>query len=515
MIATITGQLEAASDLLFRSSRRRGNVMESLPYVPGSAIRGALAARWLEHTGSGPDPVFRRLFHSGDVRFCHARATIDGDEAFTVPLTLHTDKHRPFAAGTTTVDLLVADTPASQGVLDRVHGEMTVDGKVRPGRGAATVTRTRIGTFRPQAADDLSEPARARGAQQGLAAEEQLFTEVRLAAGTRFLTRIEGPEDALAQLDAILQRDEDVLAIGRSRTVMGHMVATWSAATREAAPRPAAGDVHTVTALSDLVLLDRYQRSVTVLDAEALADLLGCETGMVEVLPGGHSRTTHIGGWDGVNAMPTHIDLAIRAGSAVRFRAPQEAVAQFAADPWVGWRRAEGHGRIAIDWAGHRPASYQRLAAATAHAPAAPGLDIKLAEAAMRIAKDLNDALNDELTPTLWNQVEDAVRRGEQLRAPDLESIEEGHVRAQSEAGRGGGRGRLRRQDRAKIVTHVTGAFDGTLAGTNWPALTHPQQVELAEHIGREVRLLELRRRAAARRRREYGVQHHGERPDA
>lgn len=511
MNSYIIGRVEAGSDLLFRSSRRRGNVLETLPYIPGSAFRGALAARWLEQHGEEPDATFRRLFQSGDIRFGNARMAIGDDESFVVPLTLHTDKHQPFAAGSSTVDLLVGDPPASSGVLERVRGEMTADGRVRTG-GVGTVTRTRIGTFRPQAEDDLSEPARAEGAQDGLAADEQLFTEVRLAAGTAFRTRIEGPAEALQQLMAILPSDEDVLAIGRSRTVMGHAVVSWTGPAPTAHPAPQLGTTHTLTALSDLVLLDRFQRSVTTLDRDALALVLACQPSDIEVLPGGRSRTVHVGGWDGVNQLPTHIDLAIRAGSAVRFTAPDAAVARLAADPWVGWRRAEGHGRVAIDWAGHRPGTYELVDPATPDIPATQ-LDDQLAAAAKVITDELDRAMNEQLTPTLWSQVEDAVRRGQQLQPPEEQPAGWQSQHAQAVSGRGGARGRVRRDDRTTIVNVVNTAFTGGngAQGPALPALDQDQRVQLVEHIGREVRLRELERREAQRRRHELGVQHHGQ----
>lgn len=495
----ITGEIRALNDLLFRSSQRRGNVLESLPYIPGSALRGALGRRWIERHGMG-EP-FHRLFQSGRVRFCHGRATIDGNEAFPAPLTLRTEKLRPLAPDARTFDLLAADPDLDGPEVDRVRADVTLDGVVRARTSPNMVSRTRIGTFAPEDFGDTPQlgpdPAAQDGAQQGLAADGQLFTEIRLAASTTFLTHIEGPAQDLDQLAAILD-DEDTLTLGRSRSVMGLSDVRWSSPVEIPAGQLHDGDEHTLTLLSDLVLLDRYQRHVTVLDNAALAQLLGTEVGEVDVVHPGQQRTAHVAGWDGPNGMSTHIDTALRAGSTVRFRAPRHAVERLAADPWAGWRRAEGHGRLAVDWPLHRDGGFRRQDSATDSSVAVQDTEELLAQAAQAIAAQLRKA-PEPVTTRVWSQVQEAVRRDPEF--PNTTTPMPEHTRpSESLAGRGTGHGQRRRETRRQIVDQLQSAFEGQLplagaADSGWARpLDRHEQLSLVEHIGRELRLEQQRR---------------------
>jgi hypothetical protein len=377
--------------------------------------------------------------------------------------------------------------------------------------------RTRIGTFAPEDATDGAEPARTATGRQGLAASGQLFTEVRLAANTDFLVQISGQDGAVDELASILPADrEDVLTVGRSRTVMGFVTVEWRPPEPLPSPVVAEGDHHTLVALSDLILLDRFQRHLTALDRGALAALLRVPAAEVELLPGGQQRTTAIGGWDGPNRMPTAIDRAIRAGSTARFRAPREAVERLAADPWVGWRNREGHGWVALDWPGHR-AAHRRQQVATA--PASPGAQPgqqQLASGAEQAVGVLVARTGKDLTPTVWSQLEDAVRRGEDLTARRGDRRPETERRdAQSASGRGTGSGERRRKTRQAMIEVTLEAFTGQLreggrvvADLGWQNLAQPARVTLVEHMGREIRLRELQRRRTAARRRELGVHH-------
>lgn len=496
MTHEIVGSLTAVSDLLLRSSRRGGNVLETLPHIPGSAVRGALGARWVER--HGVDERFRELFQSGRLRFHAARADIEGREAFVVPLSFVTAKEQPFASDT--LDL-VTGAPRPDGVpLRRVRGEMTVDGLVRAG-GPPTVTRSRIATFAEEdSTEDGPEPARQDRALRGLAAQGALFSETRLSAGTGFTVRISGEQELLEELaDRLLPTSgPDTLRIGRSRTVLGLADVVWHAVGPAPTSDLAAEEVHTLVALSDLVLLDEYQRAVVDLDAGALAAMLGVTPDEVEVLPGGAVRATEVGGWDGPNRMPARVDRAVRAGSTVRFRAPSDAVQRLAADPWVGWRRAEGHGHVALDWSVHRLTSLREATVAMTSEAASAARERDLAGRAQRLVQGLGGSAPGS---TVWSQVVEAVRSGVDLAGlASGQDAREGRgdgKDSERRAGRGSGAGRDRRAERGEIARAVVAAF--TEAG-----ITGPDDAEarlaLVVHAGREVRLRELARRERKRR---------------
>jgi hypothetical protein len=489
MTHEIVGSLTAVSDLLLRSSRRGGNVLETMLHIPGSALRGALGARWVER--HGVDERFRELFQSGRLRFHDARADIDGGEAFVVPLSFVTAKEQPYAAHT--FDLVTgAERPA--GVpLRRVRGEITADGVVRPG-GPPTVTRSRIATFSDEdTSEGAPDPARDGRALRGLAADGGLFSETRLAAGTTFTARISGDPALLEELSERLlpSAGPDTVRIGRSRTVLGLADVAWRDLAAAPTRDPDSGDVHTLVALSDLVLLDRFQRAVVDLDAAALAAMIGVASDEVEVLPGGEVRATEVGGWDGPNRMPARVDRAVRAGSTVRFRAPSDAVLQLAVDPWVGWRRAEGHGHVAIDWSVHRLASLREVPTATASERAPQVRERGVADRALRLIDGF-----DRRTPssTVWSQVVEAVRAGVELSvlASDAGAgeVREDGKGSERRAGRGAGSGGARRAERREIARAVVDAFEE--AGIAGPDDAEAR-LALVVHAGREVRLRELR----------------------
>lgn len=487
MMHELVGSLTARSDLLLRSSRRGGNVLDTLRHIPGSAIRGALAARWVERHGA--DARFRDVFLSGRVRFHDARADIDDHEAFVVPLSFVTSKERPLEAHT--ADLVSgAERPA--GVpLRRVRGEMTLHGVVRAG-GPPTVVRSRIGTFGDEGdAEGTSDPARDARARRGLAAEGKLFSETRLAAGTTFTARVSGDGTLLVELAERLlpAQGPDSLRVGRSRTVLGLADVTWGAVA-STVPGDVAGDgAHTLVALSDLVLLDVFQRAIVDLDAAALAAMLGVARDEVEVLPGGEVRATEVGGWDGPNHMPARVDRAVRAGSTVRFRAPAEAVRRLAADPWVGWRRAEGHGHVAVDWPLHRLTSLHAAGAPAVEVPPAEERDARIADAASRLIEESGTGISS----TLWSQVVEAVRVGIDLATVAADG-NAGSGRgdgkdSERSAGRGAGAGTARRGERRAIASAVDEAFRSLGIGGPDDA---EARLALVVHAGREVRLREL-----------------------
>jgi hypothetical protein len=496
MTHEIVGSLTAISDLLLRSSRRGGNVLETMLHIPGSALRGALGARWAER--HGVDERFRELFLSGRLRFHDARADIDGSEAFVVPLSFVTSKEQPFDAHT--FDLVTgADRPT--GVpLRRVRGEITADGLVRAG-GPPTITRSRIATFGDEdLAEGAPDPARDGRALRGLAADGGLFSETRLTAGTTFTARISGDRALLEELSERLlpTSGPDSVRIGRSRTVLGLADVAWRGPAAAPTRDVAGGDVHTLVALSDLVLLDRFQRGIVDLDAGALAAMLGVAPDEVEVLPGGEVRATEVGGWDGPNRMPARVDRAVRAGSTVRFRAPSDVVRVLAADPWVGWRRAEGHGHVAIDWSVHRLTELREASVVRVPERRSDVREREVADAALRLIDGFGGR---SPASTVWSQVVEAVRAGVDLAVlASGAGADEGRgdgKDSERRAARGAGAGGGRRAERREIAGAVVRAFEE--AGIAGPD-DDEARLALVVHAGREVRLQELARRDRKRR---------------
>jgi CRISPR-associated protein Csx10 len=71
------------------------NSAATLSFIPGSAIRGALAGRLLADKVDPEGEEFRRLILSGDVRFLHAYPEIGGERSLPAPVSLRAEKNKP------------------------------------------------------------------------------------------------------------------------------------------------------------------------------------------------------------------------------------------------------------------------------------------------------------------------------------------------------------------------------------------------------------------------------------
>lgn len=466
----------ALTDLLLVGSARRANVLPGLPHIPGAAVRGHLAQRWLR--SGADDDTFRDLFESGRLRFHTTHPTMTGDASLPVPLSLRTCKVAPLAAGHHTADTLVADQApvcSAHGSLPtatkRVRGVVAPDGMLLDPE-QRMVTRSRIGTI-----DDA--------AGSGMARHGALFTERRLAAGTRFVFEVDGDRDGLEQIAGLLAGDGDVITVGRARSVLGAVEVgppQLVDLTAVAAPEGEA----TLTFLSDTILLDRWHRSIIALDDPSqLAAMLSVELDApvapddVTIL-GAAARSTTVGGWDGREGGHKPIEPAIAAGSAVRFavRRP-EVLERLSAQPALGWRRAEGYGRFGLDhW----------LHTVTLHRTAAPGVPDtvderrdRLAVTAAEVARHLSQDAG--ASRSLWQGIEATVRAGI-VPTPQPEP-EQAEQHAQSRSGRSADAGRAQRQARRQTIERFLAAcrqLDIDPVGSD--------AVVLADDIGRELDLL-------------------------
>lgn len=71
------------------------NSAATQPFIPGSAIRGAVAARLLAPGANGDSAKFRDLVLSGAVRYLHAYPTIDGARGLPTPASWRRHKDEP------------------------------------------------------------------------------------------------------------------------------------------------------------------------------------------------------------------------------------------------------------------------------------------------------------------------------------------------------------------------------------------------------------------------------------
>jgi CRISPR-associated protein Csx10 len=175
-------------------------------FIPGSAIRGLLARRYL--AGGGKD--FERLFLSGEVKFLSALPAAEGRRFLPVPHSVRQDKEQEALF----YDFAVA-LPASP--ARRVRGWCA---KLPVSGGERAETRTGLHYHH----------ARARDRRIGRAVGEQfkdfdltraeagaVFTYECLDAGQIFYGALIGPREALSQVRDLLA-DGEVVWLGRSRS---------------------------------------------------------------------------------------------------------------------------------------------------------------------------------------------------------------------------------------------------------------------------------------------------------
>lgn len=479
--ARLHGTACAVTDLLLRSSRRRNNVYEGYGYVPGSALRGHLAARWIS-AGQPIDERFRRLFQSGDVRFEHAYPLVDGQPAMPAPLTLRACKSHPFVDGHVLDDLLLhpndarcthelhrPEEPPGGGTLRRLRGWVNARG-VMADEQVHRVLRQRIAT--------RDDPGDRRARET-----DGLFSEQRLSAGTQLHVEIRGPEEVLRWLGDIVDLHSEVLAVGRNLGALGRLAVDWALDQEPAGAAPPGTD-HTLTALSDLVVLDPYQRAeIDMTSRSFLAAVLGCPAEEIENI-WGVSHAREVGGWDALNGMPKPVDAAIAAGSAVAFRTrSKEACAALVGAAGVGWRQAEGHGRVALDWSVHHGMSFSRPQTATPIV--ADDARERIAQRARALAVQLRGGA-DRVSRSTWQGIEAEVHAGRSLQT----SAAGESVATQAASGRGAGAGRDPRDARTaaaegfRRACQDLGIDEGSRAGQL-----------LADDVGKELDLLDLARR--------------------
>lgn len=86
-------QLEALSPIAFGARRgTTSSFVDTLDYVPGTSLRGALAARFLREFANADDERFRKVFLEGEVLFANLYPLSDGEISWVLPATAHACK---------------------------------------------------------------------------------------------------------------------------------------------------------------------------------------------------------------------------------------------------------------------------------------------------------------------------------------------------------------------------------------------------------------------------------------
>ncbi|MBI4492002.1 MAG: hypothetical protein HY690_04345 [Chloroflexi bacterium] len=347
-------------------------LQETLPYVPGASLLGALARRW-RHANPGVAPrtsdQFRRLFVSGAVRFLNAypeHPDSPGRRLLPVPRSMRRVK------GTSNLRDLAAGEPSDD--------ESLVGAADRATFCAPSAEQLLRASTQLRLAYHMARPDRARGrATEAPQAAGQLFTYEAVEAGQKFVGAALGAPEELDQLRDLLQAEGEPLRLGRSAT------AEYGGAPRFDAPLPEAipfrservttedGEIEpqlepgrlVLTLTSPLLAADRWGSPTLDFPEAQLQAALRSVGWLGELaklrLRDRFQASEPVGGFSDLWQLPRPTWPAIAAGSVFVFESdelapkPDDAGA-LAALEWhsLGLRTAEGFGRFVVGLHGAR-----------------------------------------------------------------------------------------------------------------------------------------------------------------
>lgn len=203
---------------------------QSLDYLPGATILGALASRFYadfkKQCGLAYD-----VFHSGKVRFHNAYPLLNTQVSLPVPLSLHYDK--------------LGDKKAPRNYLQKTF-DSSIQGKQhRKGFVAPTQTDQAWSVYEPKKTLQMRT---AINPSQGVAEEAQLYGYQMLQAGEVFMARLDCDTDEIYEKlhQALTQLPE--LFLGRSRSAQYGKVGLQIVAAHESPVKEPVFQVEKLTA---------------------------------------------------------------------------------------------------------------------------------------------------------------------------------------------------------------------------------------------------------------------------
>ena len=387
-----------------------GNLYETLPEIPGTALRGAFAGKYIRYHGwnSGvPDDdegeKFEKLFENLNVRFGPLRPIPDGlPEGFAaMPLPVprsarsckyeggFASKHGVFDSllfqsrdDEKTADPKMRECPSCGAPLEAIDNTWMVanwNAELNSGKALDYDPVFRLNThvgIGPAVGEDAN-----------LSDEARLFSLQHFPAGTRFRGWIAVKDSEVNQTDlgfeVVDKQHEIMLRVGRRSRSYGALKVwidesyqfPWEsshgvlkkrfdvfqkikAEIRNAKLDLFNGDdfaVFSLTCVTDLILLDTFLRPCRAITNYQMAERLSLNESDVQRI-GSFTGTRLISGWNAAHRLPKENDYAITAGSVFLFAVRKNVwgnddLLQKLADienTGIGWRRSEGFGQVLI-----------------------------------------------------------------------------------------------------------------------------------------------------------------------
>jgi len=401
-------QLESLSPLAFGARRgTASSFVDTLDYIPGSSLRGAVAARFLREIANADDERFRKIFIEGDALFANlypvsdTEISQDGDQkeisiSRVLPSTAYACKAYKEKHGVK--DILMR--AAALKLMEPESNATLLDEILLCSRCHQAAHRL-VGFYekplsRPSAYDIVEVNKRylthvginrkKQAAERGFLFAQQVINEARREDGSdRFMPQLFSGELIVAKTQAEfltgkLLAEGTELRMGESRTRgLGRVrVKQRNLATADTVEkvkerivkfnqRFSTHDLSStdrrfivLTLQSDAVLTDEFMRPKTSLGASDIQSALDGEPGAELMTPTAlrlvyaNAGTRLAQTWNVASGYPKPDDITIRTGSVFLFEVTEGRVEDMAApltalqECGVGKRRSEGFGRVSI-----------------------------------------------------------------------------------------------------------------------------------------------------------------------
>lgn len=360
-----------------------GPMATTLPYIPGQALRGALASHWQD--SGNPKDLFAQLFLSpnnwyGPLLPAPPEGEGGGRETFILPQTAFTCKHYP--------GFLKARTQDRHGVQDRLFALMRANADLQEEQcaqchSALQPTKNRLYTIQDRQHLAIEPDKRlitrtALDSQRETAARQQLFTQEVISEGHYFTGFIQladtAAEDLLVQHTLqegfrfwvggaktrgqgevevrLVAQDlpSELHTAGRS---LAERIATFDAQARAAGVFCPQQTFFTLDLLTDTIIRDAYLRFDRAITPAYLGRYLHPDLQQARLLLR-VCQTRLMDGWHMIQRLPRETALVITAGSVFAYGvdlSPAELAHHLEPlERWgIGNHHPEGLGRITIN----------------------------------------------------------------------------------------------------------------------------------------------------------------------
>jgi CRISPR-associated protein Csx10 len=405
-------QIEALSPLTFGARRgTTGNFVDTLEYVPGTALRGAVAARYLREFGDASDEQFQEIFLRGGVLFANLYPVSEADQSipYVLPATAYACKAHKEAHGVS--DILIR---ASALRMDEERSDQTLLDEITKCHRCRQTAHQLRGFYEKRMGNPteygkvevnkrhlahVGINRKTQASERGFFYTRQVINEAkrkREENGSGFVPQTFSGElivsNALAEfLTTGLLAEGTVLRVGESRTRgLGKVQvsrATQVEAETESAIRArltefngqfsrqsrasSAGAYVALTLQSDAILTDAFMRPKLSIDAHDVRRAIGddLDANLITIdsmtLVYSNAATRLVQSWNMASGYPKADDLAISAGGVFLFQIPDSLwsvpselegadadklarLLKRLQELGLGKRRSEGFGRVKV-----------------------------------------------------------------------------------------------------------------------------------------------------------------------